>query len=133
MNGAEVSFTGTLGRDVELRFTPGGRAVGNTSIAVSRRFQKDGEWQETTTWWNLTIWGEMGENAAASLVKGNRVIVTGRVEQRQWEDDEGNKRTSMDLIVDEIGPSLRWATAQVERTERTKPTGEGYYDAEEPF
>lgn len=133
MNGAEVSFTGTLGRDVELRFTPGGRAVGNTSIAVSRRYQKDGEWQEETAWFNLTIWAEMAENAAQSLVKGTRVLVSGRLQQRKWEDDEGNARTSMDLVVDEIGPSLRWATCEIERTERSKPQGEGYYDEHEPF
>lgn len=136
MNGAEVCFVGTLGRDVELRFTPAGRAVGNTSIAVSRRYKKQGEdkWEEETTWWNLTIWGEMAENAASSLVKGTRVFVTGRVQQRNWEDDEGNKRTSLDIVVDEIGPSMRWATCVIERTERSKPTGGGYYEPEEePF
>jgi single-strand DNA-binding protein len=125
MNGAQVAFVGTLGRDPELRFTTGGRAVANCSMAVSRRFQRNGEWEEQTSWFNLTIWGDIGENAATSLVKGSRVMVMGRLEQRSWETEEGEKRTVIDLIVDEIGPSLRWATCQIERTQRS--SGDGGY------
>jgi single-strand DNA-binding protein len=126
MNGSEVCFVGTLGRDIELRYTTGGRAVGNTSLAVSRRWQQNNEWQEATAWWNLTIWGETGENAAASLLKGTRVIVSGRLEQRSYEKD-GETKWVTDLIVDEIGPSMRWATCEIAKTERT--TGDGGYQA----
>lgn len=126
MNGAMVSFTGTLGRDPELRFTTGGRAVANFSIAVSRRFQRNGEWEEQTSWFNVVCWGDLGENAASSLVKGTRVLVSGRMEQRSWETDAGEKRTVYDIVADEVGPSLRWATCQIERTERTKGAGSSY-------
>lgn len=129
MNGAELSVVGTLGRDPELRYTPGGRAVANTSVAVSRRWQKNGEWQEQTTWFNLVIWAEMGENAAASLTKGTRVFVSGRLEERKWETPEGQERRTMELMVDEIGPSLRWATAIVEKNEREKSDGSSGYQA----
>jgi single-strand DNA-binding protein len=119
MNGAMVAFVGTLGRDPELRFTTGGRAVANFSIAVSRRWQKNGEWEEQTSWFNIVCWGDLGENVATSLTKGSRVIVSGRMEQRSYETQEGEKRTVYDIIADEVGPSLRWATTIIERTERT--------------
>lgn len=131
MNGSEVCFVGTLGRDVELRYTTGGIAVGNTSLACSRRYKKGDEWEEETAWWNLTLWRELAENAAASLLKGTRVIVTGRLVQRSWETDEGEKRWATDLIVDEIGASVRWATLQIEKTERTKGSDGRYTNPEE--
>jgi len=86
---------------------------------VSRRWQSNGEWQEHTTFLNLNIWATLGENAAASLSKGDRVIVQGRLEQRSWDNDEGEKRTVFEVTVDAIGPDLRWAQATVEKTERS--------------
>jgi single-strand DNA-binding protein len=114
-----ITVTGNLTRDPELRFTQGGRAVANFRIASSRRFQMNNEWQEQTSFFDVVAWAELGENAAASLSKGARVIVTGRIEQRDFETREGEKRTVFEITADEIGPSLRWATAQVERTDRS--------------
>ena len=111
-----ITVVGNLTRDPELRFTNAGKAVVGFGIAVSRRYQVNGEWQEQTTFFNVTAWDQMGENAAASLTKGTRVIVTGRVEVREYEGRDGAKRTSVDIIADEVGPSLWRATAQVERT-----------------
>lgn len=116
-----ITLVGNLTRDPELRFTTTGRGVASFGIAVGRRYQVNGEWQEQTSYFNVTAWGQLGENAAASLTKGTRVVVTGRLEQREYTTREGDKRTAIDVIADELGPSLRWATAQVERT----PKGEG--------
>ena len=120
-----ITVTGNLTRDPELRFTQGGRAVANFRIASSRRFQMNNEWQETTSFFDVVAWAELGENAAASLSKGARVIVTGRIDQRDFETREGEKRTVFEITADEIGPSLRWATAQVERTDRSGGGGGG--------
>ncbi|MBM3730500.1 MAG: single-stranded DNA-binding protein [Actinobacteria bacterium] len=110
-----ITLVGNLTRDPELRFTTGGRGVASFGIAVGRRFQVNGEWQEQTSYFNITAWGQLGENAAATLAKGSRVIVTGRLEQREYTTRDGDKRTAIEVVADELGPSLRWATAQVER------------------
>lgn len=133
MNGAELTIVGALGRDFELRYTTGGRAVANTSVASSRRYKKGDEWVEDTVWMPIVCWGELAENACASLAKGTRVIVSGRLQQRQWETDEGEKRSVIELVADEVGPSLRWATAEVARTEREKSDGSnGYQGGDRP-
>jgi single-strand DNA-binding protein len=116
-----VTLVGNLTRDPELRFTTGGRGVASFGLAVSRRYQVNGEWQEQTSYFNIVAWGQMGENAASTLTKGMRVIVSGRLEQREYQNRDGEKRTAIEINADEIGPSLRWATASVERT----PRGDG--------
>jgi single-strand DNA-binding protein len=115
-----ITVVGNLTRDPELRFTNSGKAVVSFGIAVSRRYQVNNEWQEQTSFFNVTAWDQLGENAAASLQKGTRVLVSGRVEVREYQGRDGDKRTSVDIVADEIGPSLRWATAQIERTQRTE-------------
>ena len=120
-----VTLVGNLTRDPELRFTQGGRAVATLGMAVSRRYQVNNEWQEQTSFFNVVCWGTLGENAAASLAKGTRIMVTGRLEQRSYETQDGDKRSIVEVVADEIGPSLRWATAQVERTARSGPDGGG--------
>jgi single-strand DNA-binding protein len=80
---------------------------------------QNNEWQEQTSFFNVVCWGDLGENAAATFTKGMRVIVTGRLEQRSWETQDGDKRSVVEVVADEVGPSLRWAQAQVERNERT--------------
>ena len=110
-----ITLVGNLTRDPELRFTTGGRGVASFGIAVGRRYQVNGEWQEQTSYFNITAWGQLGENAAATLAKGSRVIVTGRLKQREYTTRDGDKRTAIEVVADELGPSLRWATAQVER------------------
>lgn len=115
---ATVTLIGNTTSDIELRFTQSGKAVGSVTIAVSDRVKDaNGDWVDGKTWFaRCTLWGELADHAAASIVKGTRVIAHGRVEQREWEDKDGNKRTSVEVTVDEIGPSVRYATAQVTRT-----------------
>ena len=118
---SNVTVVGNITRDPELRYTSGGQGVAGFGIAVNRRWKgKDDEWQEQTSYFNVTAWGTLGENVAASLTKGARVVVTGRLEQRSWETNEGDKRSVVEIVADEIGPSLRWATCSVEKTERTQ-------------
>ena len=120
-----ITLTGNLTRDPELRFTTGGRGVATFGLAVNRRYQVNGEWQEQVSFFNIVCWGDLGENVAATLTKGSRCIVSGRLEQRSWETNDGEKRSVVEVIADEVGPSLRWATAQVERTERSGDFGGG--------
>ena len=118
-----VTLVGNLTKDPELRFTTGGRGVASFGLAVSRRYQVNNEWQEQTSFFNVVAWGTLGENAAASLTKGTRIMVTGRLEQREYETTAGEKRNVVEIVADELGPSLRWARAEVERTQRTGPDG----------
>ena len=120
MSGNSVTLVGNLTRDPELRYTPAGAATCQFGLAVNRRWQnrQTNEWEEATSFFNVVAWREMAENAGESLRKGSRVIVTGRLEQRSWETQDGEKRSVVEVVADEIGPSLRWATAQVVRNER---------------
>ena len=113
-----VTLVGNVTKDPELRYTTGGRGVASFGLAVNRRYQVNGEWQEQVSFFNVVAWGDLGENAAASINKGNRVIVTGRLEQRSYETKEGEKRNVTEVIADELGPSLRWAQVQIERINR---------------
>ena len=114
-----ATIAGTLGRDPELRFTPTGQATCTFGVAVNRRWQTKGstEWQEQTSWFDVTVWGAMAENVAESLHKGDRVVISGRLEQQSWETAEG-KRSRVVLVADEVGPSLRWATATINKVKR---------------
>ena len=120
-----VTLVGNLTKDPELRFTTGGRAVASFGLAVNRRYQVNNEWQEQTSYFNVVAWGTLGENIAASLTKGTRAIVNGRLEQRQYDTQAGEKRSVVEVVADEIGPSLRWARAEVERTQRSGGDGGG--------
>jgi single-strand DNA-binding protein len=117
--GNNITIVGNITRDPELRYTPSGQANVRLGVAVNRKWQdrNSGEWQEATSFFDVIAWRELAENVNESLKKGARVIVTGRLEQRTWEQ-EGNKRSVVEIIADEIAPSLRWATAKVEKTER---------------
>jgi single-strand DNA-binding protein len=121
-----VTLTGNLTKDPELRYTTGGRGVASFGLAVNRRYQVNGEWQEQVSFFNVVAWADLGENAAASLHKGNRVMVTGRLEQRSFDTREGEKRNITEVIADDLGPSLRWAQAQVERISRDSADGGGF-------
>ena len=123
MSGNNVTVVGNITRDPELRFTPNGQARASFGLAVNRRWQnrQTQEWEEATSFFDVTCWGDLGDNVSESLSKGARVIVTGRLEQRSWETQEGEKRSKVEIIADEVGPSLRWATASVTRTERKGP------------
>lgn len=114
-----VTLIGNLVDDPELRFTPSGVALAKLRFAVNRRWKgQDGEWQEDTSFFTGTVWREQAEAVAESLQKGTRVIVTGRLEQRSWETEQGDKRSVVEIQIDEVGPSLRWATASVNKTQR---------------
>src|SRR5205823_9080429 len=125
-NGNNVTLIGNITRDPELRFTPSGQATATFGLAVNRRWQnrQTQDWEEATSFFDVVCWREMAENASESLTKGARVIVTGRLEQRSWESQEGEKRSKIEVVADEIGPSLRWATAEVKKNDRRTP-GEG--------
>ena len=117
-----ITVVGTLGRDPELRFTAGGQAVVSFSVADTRKWKNAaGEQQEATTWIDCSAWNSLAENAAASLAKGSRVIVTGRLESRDYEAKDGTKRTAYQIVADAIGPDLRFATVQVEKVQRNAP------------
>ena len=120
MADSTVTLVGNLAREPELRFTQGGKATVNFGLAVNRRWQQDGEWQEQVSFFNVVCWAQMAENVAATCTKGTRVIVTGRLEQRQYETKEGEKKSVVEVVADEIGTSLRFATATVEKIERDK-------------
>jgi single-strand DNA-binding protein len=115
-----VTLVGNLVEDPELRFTASGIAMAKVRLAVNRRYRdRNNEWQEETSFFGGTCWRDVAENIAESLSKGDRVFVTGRLEQRSWETNDGEKRSVVEVRIDEIGPSLRWATATVTRTPRT--------------
>jgi single-strand DNA-binding protein len=125
MTSNSVTLVGNLVDDPELRFTPSGVALAKVRFAVSRRYRdRNNEWQEETSFFGGTCWREMAENVAESLTKGMRVIVTGQLEQRSWETQEGDKRSVVEVRIDEIGPSVRWATATVTRTPRSGGSGD---------
>ena len=115
-----VTLVGNITDDPELRFTPSGSAVANFTVAVNRRFQKDGQWEDRLDgFFRCSCWRDLAENVAESLQKGTRVVVVGRLQQRSWDDQEGNKRSAIDIQVDDVGPSLRWATAQVQKSRKS--------------
>ena len=137
-----TTITGNITRDPELRFTPNGQAVATFGVAVNRKWKDArGEQQEHASFFDVKCWRELAENVTNSLAKGDRVIVTGRLEQRSWETDSGEKRSKVEIVADEVGPSLRWANATVTRVERqgSKPDATrgpdrtNYSYDEEPF
>lgn len=129
-----ITVAGNVTADPELRFTPNGAAVVNFTVACTPRYrdQTTGKWVDgDTMYYRCNAWRDMAENVAESLTRGLRVMVTGRLRMRDWESRDGQKRQSLELEVDEIGASLKWATAKVNKLTRTgteqpaaQPTGE---------
>ena len=115
-----ITIVGNITRDPELKFLNSGQAAVRLSVAVNRRWQnrQTQEWEERVSYFEVTGYGPMAENAANSLSKGSRVVITGRLEQRSWETENGDKRSIVEINADEIAPSLRFATAVVTRTPR---------------
>jgi single-strand DNA-binding protein len=122
-----VTIVGNLTRDPELRYTPNGAAVAAFGVAVNRRWQNrdSQQWEEATSFFNVTCWRDLAQNVSESLEKGSRVMVSGRLEQRSWETQDGEKRSVVEIVADEVGPSLRWATATINRNERRDGGGGG--------
>jgi single-strand DNA-binding protein len=149
MSGNNITLVGNVTRDPELRYTASGQAMAKFGLAVNRRWQnrQTQAWEEATSFFDIVAWREMAENIGESVQKGARVVVTGRLEQRSWESQDGDKRSTVEVVADEVGPSLRWATATVVRNERRgggeggasgpppprEPTGGSDYPDEEPF
>jgi single-strand DNA-binding protein len=123
-----ITVVGNLTDDPELRFTPSGAAVANFTVASTPRIldKATNEWKDgDALFLRCSIWRQAAENVAESLQRGARVIVTGRLRQRSYETKEGEKRTVVELEVDEVGPSLRWATAKVAKAQRGGGSGGG--------
>jgi single-strand DNA-binding protein len=111
-----TTIVGNLVDDPELRFTNTGIPVANLRVAVTQRIQQDGEWHDgDTSFLRVNVWRGQAEHLADSLAKGDRVMVTGRLRQRSWETPEGEKRSVTEIEAEEVGASLKWATAKVER------------------
>src|SRR3954447_11638476 len=124
-----ITVIGNLTDDPELRFTPSGAAVAKFRVASTPRFmdKASGEWKDgEPLFLACSVWRQAAENVAESLQRGSRVIVSGRLRQRSYETKEGEKRTVYELEVDEIGPSLRYATAKVQKMSRSSSGGGGY-------
>jgi single-strand DNA-binding protein len=118
-----TTLSGNLTRDPEIRYTRDGQANATFGLAVNRRWQPRGsdEWEESTSFFDIVCWRDLAENVALSLVKGTRVVVTGRLEQHSWETENGERRSRVEVTADDVGPSLRFATADISRTERRVP------------
>jgi single-strand DNA-binding protein len=121
-----ITVVGNLTDDPELRFTPSGAAVANFTVASTPRFmdKQTNEWKDgDALFLRCSIWRQAAENVAESLQRGMRVIVQGRLKQRSYETKEGEKRTVYEIEVDEVGPSMRYATAKVNKAQRSGGSG----------
>jgi single-strand DNA-binding protein len=122
----QVMLVGNLTDDPELRFTPNGAAVANFRLAVTPRVREGDSWKDgETSFFRINVWRQQAENVAETLQKGTRCIVVGRLRTRSWETPEGEKRSVTEVEADEIGPSLKFATAKVERASRGSSGGGG--------
>lgn len=138
---AQTTVIGNLTADPELKVTKTGSSVLKVGIAVNRRWKnKQDEWEETTSFFDVNAWGELADNVAASLSKGSRVIVSGRIEQQSWEGKEGQKQSKVVLVADDIGVSLRKAqvgginkTGQPAQQRQSASKSAGWGDDEEAF
>ena len=128
-----VALVGNLTDDPDLRFTPNGAAVANFRLAVTPRVKDGDTWRDgETSFFRINAWRDLAENATESLAKGTRVVVLGRLRARSWETPEGERRSVVEVEADEVAPSLKWATATVERTSRkasrNEPSKGGAFD-----
>ena len=144
-NDNAVTVIGNCTRDPELRYSNAGLPIATFGVAhnTRRRNNETGQWEDgETSFFDVTCFRELADNVAESVGKGTRVIVSGTLRQRSWETPDGDKRSKVEIIADEVGPSLRWATANVERVGRSGGGGErpaanepepSYSEYEEPF
>ncbi len=136
---AQVTVVGNLTAEPEIKTTKTGSSVLKVGVAVNRRWKnKQDEWEEEVSFFDVNAWGELADNVAASLAKGSRVIVSGRLEQQSWENKEGQKQSKVVLVADDIGVSLRKAQVQgVTKTGQPQQKQEtlksGNWNAEAPF
>jgi single-strand DNA-binding protein len=131
-NGAEITLVGNLTKDPELRFTNTDKAIGHFSVAVTRYIQ--GDRPNVTSFFDVVAWEKLGEHVCESLTKGQRVIVCGRLESRQWEKDDGSKGQRWEVTADAVGPDLRFAPLSGSSPPlRRVPANTGYGGDESPF
>ncbi len=120
----EITIVGNLTREPELRFTTTGIATCGFGVAVNRRYMQNNEWVDApTNFFNVTVWGQFGENVATSLNKGDRVIIKGRLDFRKYTNKDGVEVATHDVVADEVAASLKFATASMTRTQRTNTDG----------
>jgi single-strand DNA-binding protein len=121
-----ITIVGNLTRDPEIRYTREGQATTSLGVAVNHRWpgRDGGAWEETTSFFDVVTWKDLAENVALSLTKGMRVLVSGRLEQRSWETDQGDRRSKVEIVADEVGASLRYVTLDVHRVEHRQPPTE---------
>lgn len=110
-----ITIVGNLTRDPELRFTPSGAAVANFGVAWNMK-GRDGA-EDKVSFFDVTCWRQLAENVSDSLTKGSRVVVYGRLDQRSWENQDGEKRSKVEIVADDVAPSLKWATVELTRNE----------------
>jgi single-strand DNA-binding protein len=129
-----ITVVGNVTRDPEMRYTPTGISQITLGVAVNRSWknQQTNEWEERTSFFDVVCWRELADNVGASVKKGTRIVVTGRLEQRSWDNQQGEKQYRTEIIAEEVGPSLRFATADVHRTERRGPADGGGYGNDAP-
>lgn len=147
-NDNAVTIIGNCTREPELRYTNSGLQIANFGVAINqrRRNADTGQWEDgDTSYFDVSCFRELAENVAESIGKGTRVIVSGQLRQRSWETPDGDRRSKIEIVADEVGPSLRWATASVERMARSggdggapqRPASDSapasYDNQEEPF
>jgi single-strand DNA-binding protein len=115
-----TTIAGNLTRDPEIRYTRDGQATTSLSVAVNRRWQnrQTQEWEESASFFDIVCWRDLAENVALSLTKGARVVVTGNLEERRWETEDGETRSKVELVADEIGASLCFATVDIHKVQR---------------
>ena len=131
-----VTLVGNVTRDPELRYTPSGQTVATFGLAVNRRWQnrQTQEWEEQVSFFDVKAWGNLAENVAASTDRGDRVTVTGRLEQRTWETDAGEKRSKVEIVAEDVAASLRFATGSIDKVDRSSDTENAEpLEGEEPF
>jgi len=133
MSDNTITIAGNMTADPVIRFSGAGKAILSGSVAVNRRWQQNGEWIEQVSFIGWKAFGQIAENIAASCVKGTRVLLTGRLETGEYTDKAGVERKTVDIIVDDFGTSLKFATVQVERTVRDSTGHKPALDIEEPF
>lgn len=123
MSDNTVTLVGNLTKEPQRSHTSSGKSRTTFGLAVNRRWRdpQSQEWQEVASFFDVVCWNDLADHVEASLAKGTRVVVTGRLEQRSWDTDAGERRSKIEVIADEVAPSLRWATAVVAKVERYSP------------
>lgn len=123
-----ITVSGNITRDPEIRFTPSGQSVCSFSVAVNRSWQnrQTQEWEEQTSFFDVKAWGQLGQNISDTVAKGSRVVVSGRLEQRSWETEQGERRYAFEIVADDVAVSLLYATAEISKNERREGDAGGY-------